>query len=218
MTTVVIDYGRGNLFSLGHALRTLGRPFLVSGDPGTLAQAERVILPGVGAFPDAMAELDRRDLVGPLQEFARSGRPILGICLGMQLLTTVSEEFGRTTGLGLIPGLVRRLPRRTSDETGSRVPNVGWRTLRFHRESRLVPATDAQVYFAHSFMVETDESEHTVASIEVNRARAAAIIQSRNVIGFQFHPEKSGVAGLGLLDAFVSAPHHLPEDVEESLP
>lgn len=207
---IVIDYGRGNLFSIGQALRHLGASFQIAQDPAMVLTAERVILPGVGAFGDAVAGLKKRSLIEPLREVAARGVPFLGICLGMQLLTTCSEEFGFHRGLNLIPGVVKRLPDGNGNGGAVRIPNVGWRPLKQATGHPVMDGlggqTKALVYFAHSFAVVTDDPKHTVATIEVNGSDVAAIIRRDNVVGYQFHPEKSGPQGIELFRKFLKMP------------
>lgn len=199
----VVDYGRGNLFSLSQALRHLGVEHRVTSDPAEIAGAARVILPGVGAFGDAMAGLTDRGLVAPLQALARKGVPLLGICVGMQLLVDGSDEFGSHAGLGLIPGWVRRLPEGSGAPDDIRIPNVGWRRLEVAPQGALADLPpDTMVYFVHSFAPVLAEEQDRLATIRVNGARISAAIKRGSVSGFQFHPEKSGPAGLDLLRRF----------------
>jgi glutamine amidotransferase len=200
----IVDYGRGNLYSLGQALRHLGVPHRISEDPKHLADATRIIVPGVGAFGDAMAGLETRGLEEPIKNAAARGIPILGICLGMQMLATESEEFGLHRGLDLIPGRVSRLPEGSGDDA-IRVPNVGWRALRPSPTDELVGdlQPDSMVYFVHSYVPFPTDAAHVAATIPMNGHDVAAITRNRNVIGYQFHPEKSGPVGLDLLRRFV---------------
>lgn len=204
----VVDYGRGNLFSLSHALRHLDCAHEVTDDPARLLDAERIILPGVGAFGDAMRELAARGLVEPLRLAARRGTPLLGICLGMELLFDASEEFGRHQGLGLVPGEVRRLPEGDGAPGTTRIPNVGWRALRARNPDPLFAESidGNMVYFVHSYTPIPDHRASVIAAIDVNGSEAAAVIRSGNVVGYQFHPEKSGPAGLALIERFLTMP------------
>ena len=196
----VIDYGRGNLFSLSQALQHLSARHQVTNKPEDVARATRIILPGVGAFGDGMKELSRSQLLAPIQDAASRGVWILGICLGMQFLVDSSEEFGDHKGLGLIPGRACKL----SSQGSSRVPNVGWRCLRPEKNtfvSDLAPKT--MTYFVHSFAAQMEFKESVVANIKFNDQDIPAIIRSDNIIGYQFHPEKSGPAGLDLIQRFL---------------
>ena len=200
----VVDYGRGNLFSLGQALRHLGASYEITENPELILAADQVILPGVGAFADAMEGLAGRGLIEPLREVARRGTPLLGICLGMQMLVDRSEEFGPHEGLGLIPGTVKRLPEGDGSDA-IRIPNMGWRSLRPAPGNPFLEdlATGTMVYFVHSYAPVVKDGAHMAATIEVNGVDVAAVIRRDNVVGYQFHPEKSGPAGLDLLRRFL---------------
>lgn len=204
----VVDYGRGNLFSLGQALRHLGVAHTVSSDPADLDRAERIIFPGVGAFGDAMEGLRARGLVTPLRAAAERGVPILGICVGCQLLLSRGEEFGLHEGLDLIPGTVSRLPDPwAGDPAAIRIPNVGWRRLDVHPGAPVLGALgpDDMMYFVHSYAPRPDDSAHVSATLRVNGERVPVAVRRGNIVGVQFHPEKSGPAGLRLLGRFVDA-------------
>lgn len=197
---VIIDYGRGNLFSIEQGLRHLGAEYLVSGNVEDIRSADRLILPGVGAFGDAMKTLIASGLVGVIREQVRSGIPILGICLGMQLLFERSEEFGEHAGLGVLKGSIGALNRGDM-----RVPNVGWRTLVPNSNNPFLADLDpsTMVYFVHSFVVRPQDDSIVSATIPFNGENAAIAVASDGVMGFQFHPEKSGPAGLSLLKRFL---------------
>ena len=207
---VVIDYGRGNLFSLGQALRHLGVEHQISDEAADIEAADRIIFPGVGAFGDAMQGLRDRGLVEPLLMAAARGTPILGICVGCQLLLSRGEEFGLHEGLGLIPGTVRRLPElRAGDPGAIRIPNVGWRPLDVRPDAPVLGALPLgeMMYFVHSYAPRPDDPADVVATIAVNGESVPVAVRRNNVIGVQFHPEKSGPAGLALLAGFLeSAP------------
>ncbi|MDD9905382.1 MAG: imidazole glycerol phosphate synthase subunit HisH [Rhodospirillaceae bacterium] len=199
----IVDYGRGNLFSISQALHKLGAEHRVSADPSEIERAQGIVLPGVGAFGDAMAALERGDLVAPLRAAAESGTPVLGICLGMQLLADASSEFGAHRGLGLIPGTVDRLPAGAM-----RVPNVGWRALRWRQPDRLAArdlSSDSMVYFVHSYGFNAACADDVVADTMFNDATPAAIVKRGAIMGMQFHPEKSAETGLALIDSFLNS-------------
>ncbi|MEZ5670409.1 MAG: imidazole glycerol phosphate synthase subunit HisH [Alphaproteobacteria bacterium] len=205
---LVLDYGRGNLFSLGEALRHLGADYRISGDPAALAQAERIVFPGVGAFGDAMDGLRKRGLVAPLQQAAARGVPILGICVGCQLMLDRGEEFGAHAGLGLIPGAVARLPApRSGDPDAIRIPNVGWRRLEVRPGAPVLDtlAPGTMMYFVHSYAPMVADPAHVAATIDVNGTAIPVAIHRGNLVGVQFHPEKSGPAGLALIGRFLAA-------------
>ena len=197
---VVIDYGRGNLFSIEQGLRHLGADYLVSGDPADIQSADRLVWPGGGAFGVAMRTLFSSGLVEPLRERVREGVPVLGICLGMQLLFERSSEFGEHAGLALLKGSVG--PLNTGD---MRIPNVGWRTLAPNTENAFLGDIDPEtmVYFVHSFVARPADSAAIAATITFNGEDAAIAVAQDNIMGFQFHPEKSGPAGLTLLQRFL---------------
>ena len=196
----IIDYGVGNLFSLAHSLKAGGAQAVVTGDVGAILSADRVILPGVGAFGDAARKLRETGLDGVAKAVAARGTPIMGICLGMQLLLEKSFEFGEHKGLGLIPGEVR--PISGVIPAYLKIPHIGWNALEVckpHPIFRDVKPGDC-VYFVHSYFG-TDCADSVTATAEYGIPITAAV-QRGNVFGCQFHPEKSGEAGLAILRAF----------------
>lgn len=198
----IVDYGVGNLFSLLSSLRALDLEAEVTGDAGRLRAADRIILPGVGAFGDARAKLDATGLVPVIQEEAEK-KPLLGICLGMQLLFETSFEYGEHQGLGLISGQVRDIG--TVLPSGLAIPHMGWNALHFPGERPRSPIFRAleegtHVYFVHSF-AGFDCKGQCTATTEYG-AELTAAVQNGNVYGTQFHPEKSGAVGLTILKAF----------------
>ena len=198
----VIDYGVGNLFSLCRSLEAIGQAPVVTGDAETLHQAHRLILPGVGAFADAAEKLRATGLDQVLRAEAQRGKPILGICLGMQLLFEESHEFGRCPGLGLIPGKV--VPMEGVIPPDYKIPHIGWNALAFpqgkqHPLLRTVQAGDC-VYFVHSFWADQC-GDACIATTEYGAVLTAAVAH-RKVMGCQFHPEKSGDVGLQILRTF----------------
>ena len=199
----VVDYGVGNLFSLTCSLRAIGAEVTVTGEEEVLALAERIILPGVGAFGDAARALRRSGLEGEVLQAAEGGKPLLGICLGMQLLFDYSAEYGRHRGLGLIPGSVQ--PIRPLVPEGYKVPHMGWNGLNFPADREKSPLfryvrEGEHVYFVHSY-AGTDCGESTIARSEYGVPLTAAVARG-SVYGVQFHPEKSGETGLNILRAF----------------
>lgn len=196
---VIIDYGVGNLFSLKSSFAFIGEPVRVSSDPDEIYKADRVILPGVGAFADAAARLRAGGLDEAVKFVAKKGTPLLGICLGMQLLFDASEEYGYHAGLGLLPGCVRRIP--VPDES-YKIPQIGWNSLHIVRKHPLFANTNEGdfVYFVHSFHAE-DCGEALLATTDYGTTVTAAAARD-NVCGTQFHPEKSGEVGLSILRAF----------------
>lgn len=202
----IIDYGMGNLRSVHKALGLLGCDAALTQDPSEVEHADALVLPGVGAFGAAMANLDRLGLTQAILDFAASGRPFLGICLGMQLLLSESYEQGRHTGLGLIPGEVVRFTNtdRNPEAAGIKVPHMGWNTL--HRTSDcplLAGIPDgASVYFIHSYYAMPPKE--AVAAITNYGRDFCSLIWSGNIFAAQFHPEKSGAVGLRMLANFAS--------------
>ena len=196
----IIDYGVGNLFSLCSSLRFIGADAAVTAEPSAVRDADKIILPGVGAFGDAADKLRASGLDQLVLEQAASGKEILGICLGMQLLFEKSEEYGEHAGLGLLKGQVVDMNGRIPPEL--MIPHIGWNGLHFSRGHKLlrhIREGDC-VYFVHSFFaVDCDES--LIATAEYGR-ELTAIVAKDNVMGFQFHPEKSGKVGLNILRAF----------------
>ncbi len=197
----LVDSGICNLASVIRGLERVGARVEVAQHPDALERASAVILPGVGAFGDGMAGLRSRGFVEPLRRVAGSGTPILGICLGMQLLVEESEEHGHHQGLGLLPGRVRRL---VADRPGFRVPNMGWCDVSADRPGVLFPRTahPEAFYFVHSYFVDAPTA-NVAATIDFSGRRVAAAIEAGNLFGVQFHTEKSQDAGLDLLARWV---------------
>jgi len=197
----MIDMDMGNLGSVRRAFGVVGLEVRITGSPEDVRAADALILPGVGAFGDGMEALRAKGLVQPVLDHARAGKPLLGICVGMQILADTSEEYGHHQGLGLIPGAVVRL---APDRPGYRVPNMGWCDVRVRRPGALFSGTSARkaFYFAHSFHFQPRESGDLMADIEYSGRDIAVAVGRGNVVGFQFHPEKSQDAGLGVLDSY----------------
>jgi glutamine amidotransferase len=197
----VVDYGAGNLRSVVHALTYLGVPNMRVVENGRdLKDAEKIILPGVGAFGAGMKELEKRDLIQPLKDAAAAGVPLLGICVGMQFLFDRSDEMGNFEGLGIIPGYVTRFPKMTT----LKVPHMGWNQVRQCRECELLDGLtpDSYGYFVHSYYCTPERSEDVVAEVDYG-IPFTAIVQHDNVYGVQFHPEKSQTMGLQIYINFL---------------
>lgn len=195
----IIDYGVGNLFSLQYSLKKIGFESVVTGDKSVIENADKIILPGVGAFPDAVAKLKNSGLYEVVLDQAKKGKNLLGICLGMQMLFENSEEFGINDGLGLIKGSVKSIKPLIGE---LKTPHMGWNSLVFTKQSKLFKyiSNGDFVYFVHSFSAQNcDES---ISSYTVYGEKLTASVECGNVYGTQFHPEKSGEVGLKILKAF----------------
>ncbi|TYR80084.1 imidazole glycerol phosphate synthase subunit HisH [Priestia megaterium] len=195
----IIDYGMGNLYSVSKALERLNYQYFISADPNELRQAKGYILPGVGSFKDAMAQLNETNLTTFIKEEIRQGKPLLGICLGMQLLFDESEENGRTKGLELLRGRVERIPGITASGEVYKVPHMGWNLLSYHQSSPLLrEVEEGHVYFVHSYYVKTDDQDVLLATSSYD-VKVPAVVGKGHVFGTQFHPEKSSALGMNIL-------------------
>lgn len=200
----VVDYGLGNLGSVIKGFRHVGAETQLTGDPRRLREADALVLPGDGAFAAAMDELRRRDLVAPLLDAVAGGTPLLGICVGMQLLFEHGEEHGEHEGLGLLPGRVRRFAGPAFEgPDGLVLPHMGWNRLRAVRSHPILEGLGdaAYVYFVHSYVCGA-RPEHTLATSDYG-GEFAAVVGRDHVVGMQFHPEKSQSVGLALVERFV---------------
>ena len=195
----VIDYDAGNLKSVEKALLSLGEEVLVTRDRQELLHADKVILPGVGHFGDAMGKLRSFGLVDVVKEIAQSGKPFLGICLGLQLLFERSEEAPGVEGLGILKGEILRIP----DDRGLKVPHIGWNSLKLQNQGRLFRGLEEEpyVYFVHSYYLKAAEPQIVKAVTEYG-VRIDASVEQGNVFACQFHPEKSSRTGLAILNNF----------------
>ena len=199
----IIDYGMGNLFSVSKALERLNTPYFISEDKEELLKADALILPGVGAFKDAMTKLKETGLSDMILSFVDTGKPLLGICLGMQLLFEESEEFGKSEGLKLLPGRIVRFPGVMENGESYKVPHMGWNKIHFKKDSSVKnDLEDDYVYFVHSYYAETKE-EVVIASCSYDK-EVPAVVGIGNVYGMQFHPEKSSKLGMRLLSNFTN--------------
>lgn len=204
---VIIDYGVGNLLSVQRGLESCGANVVISRDHQTILHASHVVLPGVGAFGNAMQALQELGLPSLINEVMSQATPFLGICLGMQLLLDESEEFGIHKGLGLIPGKVSAIPQKSAVGETLKIPHIGWNQLvttsswekTWLRNNKPGDA----MYFVHSFMANPTNPEHRVADCIYGDHRIAAVIAKDNIMGCQFHPEKSGELGLRILKEFL---------------
>ena len=199
----IIDYDAGNLRSVEKALEALGQQVIVTKDAETIRQAEKLILPGVGAFGDAMANLQRLGLVEVIRETAASGKPFLGICLGLQLLFEDSDETPGVPGLGILRGHIKRIP----EQPGLKVPHMGWNNLELHHDGALFRGLPEHpyVYFVHSYYLEAEDPDIVTATAEYG-VTIHASVQRGNLFACQFHPEKSSQIGLAILKNFAELP------------
>ncbi len=206
----VIDYGAGNILSVTNAIEQVGGEACVTDSPTAVDKATHLVLPGVGAFARATGELSKRKLIEPIIRYATSGRPFLGICLGMQLLLEESEEFGRHEGLGLVSGKVEIIPATKVSGESHKIPHIGWNGLQEPAANRwkgtLLESLSPSfaMYFVHSYNAHPNKKEHILATANYNDRIITAAIQQGNLTGFQSHPEKSGADGLEILKVFVS--------------
>lgn len=208
---VIVDYGVGNLRSVARAVEYCGGSAILTDQADEINAAGRVILPGVGAFASCMSALQERNLVEPLKEVMQSNRPLLGICVGMQMMMQGSDEFGTHEGFGLIPGWVRSLPTTDKDGVPCKVPHIGWSGLKPPREDswansplRTVEPGSA-FYFVHSYAAIPEHEDNVLAYCSYGGRDFCAAVRKENVFGVQFHPEKSGHLGLGMLSNFLAA-------------
>ena len=206
----VLDYGVGNLLSVSRALEHCGARVRVTSDAAAILASGRVVLPGVGAFADGIAALRAHGLDAVVRQVAAAGTPLLGICLGMQMLFDESDEFGPTTGLGLIPGRVVQVPSTNMEGKSHKIPHIGWNELGLpaHRtpwEGSLLAEVEPgeAVYFVHSFMAQPASAAHRLADCSYGGIPVSATVKRDNVLGCQFHPEKSGDVGLRILSNFL---------------
>ncbi len=207
----VVDYGSGNLLSVCRALRHCGAEVTTVESGAGLASVERLVIPGVGAMADSMRNLEARGLVEPLRAFARSERPLLGICVGMQVMFDASEEFGVHPGLGVLAGHVRMISSSRSDGTRRKIPQIGWNALTLPAgvngwEGTILAGLPSEpaAYFLHSFAVDPKDDAIRLAECEYEGVRICAAVKSGLVYGCQFHPEKSGEVGLTILKNFLA--------------
>ncbi len=212
-SVAILDTGVGNLFNITRAIEEIGGSPSVTSQPDVLVTADRVIIPGVGSFASTMAAFEATGIADALRDYSAAGRPILGICLGMQLLMSDGHEDGRSLGLGLIPGDAGPLPTRTVDGDPLRIPHIGWSRV-FAADGGAVlewsgsAAEEVDVYFAHSFTVTTTEQSSVAARFRYGGHDLTAVLRQGNLTGVQFHPERSGPVGLRVLAQFVSREPH----------
>jgi len=207
---IIVDYGLGNILSVRRGLEHLGASVECTSDPKVISRASKIVLPGVGAFPRAMQALIELNLVNTLKNLESSSTQVLAICLGMQLLLDESDEFETTPGLGLIPGRVVQVPKINIFGTPQKIPHIGWNTVKSNNNKTWKGTildnnkTDDAFYFVHSFMVKLSNMNDLLATVSYGGIEFPAVIYKNNIVGCQFHPEKSGKAGLQILDKFIN--------------
>lgn len=208
---VIVDYGMGNIKSVQRGLEKIGATAELSSNAEAIAKADYLVLPGVGAFADGMAGIIGAGLLDAILSFAKTGNPLMGICLGMQMLLEESQEYGVHKGLGLIPGNVTAIPQKDGENFLRKTPHIGWNSLKptaageeWQRTCLLDTEPGEFFYFVHSFMAQPTDASNLLAQCEYEGFMVTAAIQKENVTGLQFHPEKSGAAGLKILKQFVA--------------
>lgn len=206
-TIIIVDYGLGNLFSLEKAVKLFADKVIITNDSDIISSADAVIIPGVGAFAVGMEGLRKKELIEPLRNFAASGKPMLGICLGAQLMLGKGFEFGEYEGLGIIPGVVKIFPESVAQQ--EKIPHVGWNGIYppqgVQWDTTIFTNIDekAQVYFTHSYIMIPDDPDNILAIAEYGGIEFCAATKRGNVYGTQFHPEKSGGVGLKIIKNFI---------------
>lgn len=205
----ILDYGVGNLLSVKRGLEHFGAEVKITSDYRDIQKADRLVFPGVGAFPNAMDTLEKLDLIDPIKAFVKAGKPFMAICLGMQLLMEESDEFQITKGLGLINGKVTKLPSENAQNVSHKVPHIGWSRIQPGKNLSNWNSTllqdneiDDFVYFVHSYHVQPLEPALILATTNFNGIEVVAAVKSGNITAFQFHPEKSSKTGLKILNRF----------------
>ena len=210
----IVDYQLGNLFSVQQACSYLGYDAYITSDPHAVANAEYVILPGVGAFRDSMKNMEKLDLIEPIKDFVASGKPFMGICLGLQLLLTESEEFGSSKGLNLIEGVVRRFSNKDTEGGTLKVPQIAWNQIYSPKENSWantplsVCNEGDYMYFVHSFYAEPASAEVVLSTTDYGGHNYCSSVIKDNVFACQFHPEKSGQEGVKVYENWINYFQH----------
>lgn len=201
----IIDYDAGNIKSVEKAIEFLGEKVEITSDKEKILASDGVILPGVGAFGVAMEKLHSRNLVETIKEYAKTGKPFLGICLGLQLLFDESDETPGVKGLGLLEGKIKKIPSEYEDGTTLKVPHIGWNSIDINSSSKLMKGipSDSYVYFVHSFYLEAANLSDVIATTEYG-VKIHAAVERDNIMATQFHPEKSSDVGLKILSNFIA--------------
>ena len=208
---VIVDYGMGNLKSVQRGFEKIGATAIYSSVPEIISHADHLVLPGVGAFEDGIKGLETSGVLDAIRSFVATGNPLLGICLGMQMLLDRSEEHGDHQGLGLIGGQVQAIPHQEERHQVRKIPHIGWNELKYPPNNHdwsnsCLAGTEpgSAFYFVHSYMAVTDNSANLLAQCEYEGLLVTAAVRKENVTGLQFHPEKSGMAGLRILKRFIN--------------
>jgi glutamine amidotransferase len=202
---LIVNYGIGNILSVKRAFEHCGADVIVSSSKDDIKKADRIVVPGVGAFSNCISALENSDLKESVLEFAASGKPYLGICVGMQMMLDESEEFGTHAGLGIIKGNVTKIEEKSNGEIKHKVPFVGWKSLENMSDMPLFKGIlpEDKFYFVHSYKSNTANQDNLLASYRYDNLNVAAVIGENNIYGAQFHPEKSGGAGLRVIKNFL---------------
>lgn len=201
----IIDYGMSNLLSISRAMEKIGTEVIITEKPEQIAKADILILPGVGAFYDGMQELKKRDIPESIHQFIKTGKPFLGICLGMQMMLEEGTEITTTKGLGIIDGKVLPLPEKNKVGHQNTIPHIGWSTVKINesRNETLI-INNNYMYFVHSYYAMPTHAENSYATSQFSDFYFTCMVNKNNAWGTQFHPEKSGEAGLLLLENFIA--------------
>ena len=200
----IIDYGLCNLLNVSNAISYVGGNADIIEDPKLIQKYSHIILPGVGAFKNGMRGLKLRGWIDPIISHSKNNKPLLGICLGMQMMLQKSYEFGEVDGLGLIKGKVVQIPNVNSDGNKHKIQHIGWNEIYYKKRSNFNVSNKAPMYFVHSYMAKCDNDKNIIATCNYNNIEIESIIVEGNSFGCQFHPEKSGVAGLEIIRKFIS--------------
>lgn len=205
----ILNYGLGNLFSVSQAFNKIGQKAEIISDPQALAKFDALVVPGVGAFGDAMERLNSSGQAEAVEQYVKQGKPLLGICLGLQLMFSSSEEHGSTNGFNFIKGQVRKFPSRNAQYSKINIPNIGWRTLQVQAKNPKALLFEGQekksFYFVHSYVCDTQDQEAILCRSEYMGENFVAGISKNNLTGFQFHPEKSSWQGLKLYESWLKS-------------
>ena len=207
MNVSIIDYGTGNIKSISRIFKKFENNINIVNEPKEIKNSTHLVLPGVGAFPKAMELLNKKNFIPEIKEHVLKGKPLLGICLGMQLLFSSSNEIQKTAGLDLIKGEVIKLPENETKSKKFKIPNVGWHQITVNKininKSIYSDLSKAKFYFVHSYYCKTDDENCNLFHIKFNKSKICVIAQKDNIIGTQFHPEKSGENGFRLIKKFI---------------